>query len=258
MSLLELPSELLLSIADQLALFRDLNVLARVNRRLYALIAPQVYLRAITVLREGPVGSRMTEQARQTAVVALVRAIFADDDVEKLQAFRRRGLNLAAGLCRGQLSLLSVAAEIGKLNLVRFLVDEVIGGSTAQGINFVGPNGLRAIDEAIDSGHCKIIRFLLSRGAQFGPCWEPSKCNVAPITFAVLDNQPDIVLLLLQHGYTVPPEVRHSLTDPAYRLALVALEEQKYSKQRAQCDHGPHAASARFRRIVRHLAHARV
>jgi hypothetical protein len=92
--------EILLSVADQVDTFSDLNALSRVSRRFHACLTPMLYRRAIQPLRQGNADLLRDlsgpNRDLQLRINALLYAIVLDDESCILKAFLRHGLDLKA------------------------------------------------------------------------------------------------------------------------------------------------------------------
>ena len=88
-------------------------------------------------------------------------------------------------------SWLHVAAQFGKLDIIKYLVS--IGADINKNGGIYGGT---AINEAADAGHYDIVKYLLSKGAKL----DISEPERNPLFGAIMSGNKNIVQLLLDNG----------------------------------------------------------
>lgn len=203
--LLDLPSELLLCIAEKLPSLRDINAFMRANRRLSTLLNPYLYLCDVQDDENWAISWAALHGKHATAVKhlearkyakslsALEKALFEairkehDSIVELLLA--TDGINPNLRGFHGDTPL-SLAVEVGNERVVKLLL-------AADGIN---PNsqdsdGRTALSCAAGEGHETIIKLLLAADGIEPDC--PDFHGWTPLFYAVCNRHEAVVKLLL-------------------------------------------------------------
>ncbi|KAH9216220.1 ankyrin repeat-containing domain protein, partial [Leptodontidium sp. 2 PMI_412] len=177
MSLLDLPNELLPSIADNLRCESGINVFARTNRQLYCLL--NVYLYQYHIRINHP--SALLWAARHGLTNTVLK-------------FLELGANVQATLENDRrVTALHLASEKGHLLVVEALIPSgaVINVQTSQGVT--------PLHRAVIAGHEHVTRVLLQCGADF---MKPLPTRNRPTVLHVASHFgfTDIVQLLLDKG----------------------------------------------------------
>ncbi|PHH92703.1 hypothetical protein CDD83_5940 [Cordyceps sp. RAO-2017] len=204
MSLLPLANELLVAIAQRLDSEKDINALARTNRRLYQLLIAHLYRhnarwsgssalywaarvgRGETLQRAVTVGAKLHEHG----LLSLAAEYGQEGIVHLLLAVDGIDLNVKHG---SQWTPLAVASRKGHLGVARMLVK---AGADLR----VGYDGWTPLNVAANSGHVEIVRFLCDSGSSVG---EPSDTGWTPLKSAACNGHREVVELLLGRGANV-------------------------------------------------------
>jgi ankyrin repeat protein len=116
--------------------------------------------------------------------------------VHRMQLLHLAGANVNSRSVGG--TPLSLAAGEGRLNAVRYLLDE------GADVNLRGPDGNTALSEATFYGHQPIIKELLVRGADVNVV----SLNGTPLDVAVNRNNLAVIDLLKHYGAKRASELR--------------------------------------------------
>ncbi|MDX5462095.1 MAG: ankyrin repeat domain-containing protein [Wolbachia endosymbiont of Tetragnatha montana] len=96
--------------------------------------------------------------------------------------------------CRENVTLLSIAARSGKLDIVKYFIEQ------GADVNLKDNNGFTVLHLAAENGHTGVVTALLEKGAKVD---EKDANWRTPLHFAVINNHKDIVTALLEKGAKV-------------------------------------------------------
>jgi ankyrin repeat protein len=176
--LLDLPNELLLSIADHLKRDRDINAFARVNRRLYVLLDTYLYQHNIQQ-RNSSALLWAAKHGRQSIVRRLLRE---GADVQATRADSQKP------------TALHLASRKKHLRIVEILI------RSGANIDAQTCNGFTPLHMAVMKESEPVARLLLENGADFRKEYPDCDRRCTALHMASLFGATAIVQLLLEKG----------------------------------------------------------
>ncbi len=121
-----------------------------------------------------------------------------------------------------------ISVSLGDMQTARSLLDEYPALVNAQNID-----GSRPLDRAVEKIRVEMVSMLLSAGAEVN--------NPGLLYRAVLSNDPNIVMLLLEHG--VDPDTAEAITPLVMAIQMGNTQNVKLLLEH---DASPHTADARL------------
>ncbi|KAI5858988.1 ankyrin repeat-containing domain protein [Tricharina praecox] len=211
-TLLSLPREVHLLIADKLTTFRDKSSLARTSRGLYH-INRYLYRYAIRSGFElnGPPLDTIKLLGRYCILTHLVSR--DRRGLPGLSRFLEHGLDIEIKLSSEPIPLLAFAMETHRYEWVRFLLERGANPSVSGGVK---RGGLSVLGMAVRDEKCGLARLLLAEGADVNMADAAGK---KPLYDAVANGNVDLVRLLVDHGADMDASVGLGVMDIPLRLA---------------------------------------
>lgn len=183
---LSLPTEIILLIAQNLDDERDLNALARTNRRNYDLLDPVLYRHDVLYTHSSALRWAVLERVERTVRKSLDHGASVDDNDsdsnELLEMFY-------------QAPLLSLAVKDGDEGITKLLLEHGADPNTRD------QSGKHALTQAVFCRHIPVIRLLLSQ-KDIVVNTSCDRIGHTPLTTAICRGYVDVAEILLHHGAT--------------------------------------------------------
>ncbi|KAK6820333.1 hypothetical protein RU639_007476 [Aspergillus parasiticus] len=246
MSLLGLPTELLLLIIRNLVSDKDISAFVQINSFLYDSLSDYLYQN--NALRHN--GSALLWAAEHGVPQAALRSLRNGGHIERRTLSCHTPLSLATGNGNEELvrillahgadinhlyyspgsvlpdkTALMKAASAGHDVIVQLLLDH------GAPIDWGPKHGKNPLRLAVEAGHLSTVKLLLTRGAN--PRLPKSNLGDTPLAAAVCHGYPEIVDLLIQNGANVRHQNRNGNT-----LLSDAVEKQHWETAKVLLKNG--------------------